>query len=75
MAENTGNPRFLSTIAVLSAGRSACNPECNVFVENVNCFTSEKHSSLGTYTLLLLFSDNGSAVRSYVQTHYLFLII
>lgn len=60
MAENTGNPRSLSTIAFFSVGISACNAEYMVLVENVSCFTSEKASSLGTYTELLLFSDNGS---------------
>lgn len=60
MSENTSKGRSLSTMSAVSAGTNACNPEASVFVLNVNCFTSEKFSSLGTYTVLLLSSDNGS---------------
>jgi len=48
MAEKRGNPRFLSTTAVFTTGKSAWKADCKVFAENESCFNSEKDSSLGT---------------------------
>ena len=66
MAVKQGNPRSASMIAVSKDCSNACNTEYIVLAENVNSFISENFSSLGTYTLLLLFSDNGSTYKANV---------
>lgn len=54
---NNLNPRSVS-MAFPKEGTTACMTAYTVLAENVNCFISEKASSLGTYTsLLLLFSE------------------
>ena len=56
-----GKPSLESTRTVWMEGTSAFNTDLNVFALKVNSFTSEKSSSLGTYSVLLLLdSDKGS---------------
>ncbi|MFS7989263.1 hypothetical protein Hanom_Chr11g01044651 [Helianthus anomalus] len=61
MAVKYGNPSSLSMIVVSNEGTTAFSTENTVLVLKVRFFTSENASSLGTYTSLLLNSDNGSA--------------
>lgn len=62
---NNGNPRSESTMAVSKAGTTACKTEYTVLAEKVNCFISENASSLGTYQVLVLFSESGSVRKNY----------
>lgn len=66
------------TNAVPTKGNTASNAEFKVLAVIVICFTSDRASSLGTYTKSLLVSDKGSENLNhsgYICFYYIYIYI